>query len=116
MVNNMKQAYNISTELLHILNNYNNGDDDLYHVVVQKGNVGSRYLYALQLLNEGNNIYVFRGDKSYRSNFDKNSPVLRLIRKKKMILHITQQVVILKLGNMRMLIKMNGLLAPNPMI
>ena len=51
MVNNMKQAYNISTELLHILNNYNNGDDDLYH-----------------------------------------------------------------LGNMRMLIKMNGLLAPNPMI
>lgn len=47
MVNNMKQAYNISTELLHILNNYNNGDDDLYHVVVQKGNVGSRYLYAL---------------------------------------------------------------------
>ncbi len=37
MFNNMKQAYNISTELLHILNNYNNGDDDLYHVVVQKG-------------------------------------------------------------------------------
>ncbi|NRN98707.1 class III bacteriocin [Lactobacillus helveticus] len=83
MFNNMKQAYNISTESLHILNNYNNGDDDLYHVVVQKGNVGSRYLYALQLLNEGNNIYVFRGDKSYRSNFDKNSPVLRLIRKEK---------------------------------
>lgn len=43
----MKQAYNISTQLSYVLNNYNGSDDDLYHVVVQKGNVGSKYLYAL---------------------------------------------------------------------
>lgn len=53
--------------------------DDLYHVVVQKGNVGSSYVYALQLLHKGTNIYVFRGNRQKDVAFDKNNPVLRLI-------------------------------------
>lgn len=79
----MKSANNISVTLAYNLNHYKKGssdnDDDLYHVVVQKGNVGSRYVYALQLLHKGHNIYVFRGDRQSNVSFDKNNPVLRLI-------------------------------------
>lgn len=75
----MKNANNVTINLEYILNDYNNDDDDLYHVVVQKGNVGSTYVYALQLLHEGHNIYVFRGKRQKNVSFDKNNPVLRLI-------------------------------------
>ncbi|WP_338934772.1 helveticin J family class III bacteriocin [Lactobacillus helveticus] len=74
----MIPASNISANLEYRLNNYPS-DDDLYHVVVQKGNVGSKYVYALQLLHSGHNIYVFRGNRQTDVNFDKSNPVLRLI-------------------------------------
>lgn len=45
----------------------------------KKGNVGSTYVYALQLLHDGHNIYVFRGNRQQDVNFDKSNPVLRLI-------------------------------------
>lgn len=84
MFENVKKAYNISVGSdYYTLNDYENGDSDLYNVVVQKGNIGQKYIYALQLLNNGNNIYVFRGTKSSNSSFDKTGPVLRLIRKEK---------------------------------
>lgn len=79
----MIPASNVSANLEYNLNHYSdngiNNDDDLYHVVVQKGNVGSKYVYALQLLHQGHNIYVFRGNRQTDVNFDKNNPVLRLI-------------------------------------
>ncbi len=74
----MIPATDVSADVEYYLNNAGN-DDDLYHVVVQKGNVGSKYVYALQLLHDGHNIYVFRGNRQEDVSFDKNNPVLRLI-------------------------------------
>lgn len=59
----MVYASNVNVSLQYNLNDYDDGDDDLYHVVVQKGNVGSSYVYALQLLHSQHNIYVFRGSR-----------------------------------------------------
>ncbi|MGQ5709713.1 helveticin J family class III bacteriocin [Lactobacillus sp. PSON] len=75
---------NPNVSLAYNLNHYepnkpNGGDDDLYHVVVQKGNVGTSYVYALQLLHDGHNIYVFRGNRQTNVPFAKLDPVLRLI-------------------------------------
>lgn len=75
----MAYASNVNVSLQYNLNDYDDGDDDLYHVVVQKGNVGSSYVYALQLLHSQHNIYVFRGSRQKNVNFDKSNPVLRLI-------------------------------------
>ena len=77
----MTEINNANVSLEYNLNNYDdpNEVDDLYHVVVQKGNVGSSYVYALQLLHKGTNIYVFRGNRQKDVAFDKNNPVLRLI-------------------------------------
>lgn len=80
----MTKITNASVELAYNLNHYqpkekNDGDDDLYHVVVQKGYVGSSYVYALQMLHKGTNIYVLRGNKQKDVSFAKNDPVLRLI-------------------------------------
>ena len=72
-------VYESNVSLQYNLNDYDDGDDDLYHVVVQKGNVGSSYVYALQLLHSQHNIYVFRGSRQKNDNFDKLNPVLRLI-------------------------------------
>ena len=77
----MTEINNANVSLEYNLNNYDdpNEVDDLYHVVVQKGNVGSSYVYVLQLLHKGTNIYVFRGNRQKDVAFDKNNPVLRLI-------------------------------------
>lgn len=48
-------------------------------MVVQKGNVGSDNIYALPILHEGHNIYVFRGDRQKDVSFEKTKPILRLI-------------------------------------
>lgn len=43
MFENMKKAYNISVGSdYYTLNDYENGDSDLYNVVVQKGNIGQK--------------------------------------------------------------------------
>ncbi|GFP05279.1 hypothetical protein LMG22465_12920 [Lactobacillus helveticus] len=98
----MVYASNVNVSLQYNLNDYDDGDDDLYHVVVQKGNVGSSYVYALQLLHSQHNIYVFRGSRQKNVNFDKSNPVLRLISQDGYTAggH-TQMVAILKLGNMQ---------------
>lgn len=80
----MVRITNPNISLAYNLNHYQpslpgDGDDDLYHVVVQKGNVGESYVYALQLLHNGHNIYVFRGRRQTDVAFAKNDPVLRLI-------------------------------------
>lgn len=68
--------------LNNYLDNYNDGEEGLYKVVVQKGNVASNYVYAMQLLNNGSNPYVFRANKQLQVPFDK-TPVLRLIYNEK---------------------------------
>lgn len=75
----MKQATNINVQMQYLLNDESQKDTDLYKVVVQKGNVGSKYVYALQLLHSQHNIYVFRGLREEKVQFDKSNPVLRLI-------------------------------------
>lgn len=77
----MREINNANVELEYNLNNYDNPNekDDLYHVVVQKANIGPSYVYALQLLHDGTNIYVFRGNRQKNVEFDKNNPILRLI-------------------------------------
>lgn len=47
-------------------------------MVVQKANVGSKYVYALQMLHSGTNAYVFRGLREKDVAFAKTSPVVRL--------------------------------------
>lgn len=48
----------------------------LRRVVVQKGNVASRYIYAEQLWNSQQDIYVFRANKESYVPFNKNNPIL----------------------------------------
>lgn len=72
MFKDMKQANDILVRREYFLNDFYENEGNLYGVVVQKGNVGSTYLYALQLLNDQNNIYVFRGTKEYKSKFEKS--------------------------------------------
>lgn len=60
----------------YYLNDVDDGDDDLYHVVVQKGNVGSKYVYALQLRNSQQDIYVLRGLRETYVPFNKTDPVV----------------------------------------
>lgn len=64
-----KKSY-ASTTLMYTLDEYNNG---LYQNVVQKGNVGSKYCYALQLHGGKNGSnYVFRTPIQADMNFNKN--------------------------------------------
>lgn len=50
----------------------------LRRVVVQKGNVASRYVYAEQLWHSQRDVYVFRADKESYVPFNQNNPVLIL--------------------------------------
>lgn len=70
----MSWINNPSVSPAYYLNDAPDGDDDLWHVVVQKGNVGSKYVYALQLRDHGQNIYVSRGLRQTYVKFNKNNP------------------------------------------
>lgn len=56
----MKKIYDPSITLLHTLITGQKNKVGLYHNVVQKGNVGSTYIYALQ--HHGKDNYVFRAN------------------------------------------------------
>ncbi|TSO25569.1 helveticin J family class III bacteriocin [Lactobacillus sp. LL6] len=72
----MSQINNVNVSPAYYLNNVDDGDDDLWHVVVQKGNVGSKYVYALQLRNDQQDIYVSRGTRELYVPFNKYDPVV----------------------------------------
>ena len=78
----------------------------LHEVVVQKGNVGKTYNYALQLLKQGTDAVVYRArhGRDFVKGKGKNSNVERLyldgIHSVLKYFLIDNYVVILKLGNM----------------
>lgn len=72
----MTEINNVNVNPAYYLNNVDDGDDDLYHVVVQKGNVGSKYVYAMQLRNGQHDIYVLRGTRQLYVPFNKYDPVV----------------------------------------
>lgn len=63
---------NVKLSLLYELEN-------LHHVVVQAADVGSKYVYALQLLHKQNDIIVYRTEpEGKHAAFDENDPILYL--------------------------------------
>lgn len=65
----MQDATNISTKILSYFNN-------LEPRVVQKGNIGGYYSYALQLMRD--HTYVYRARNALRASFNTSRPVLNL--------------------------------------
>lgn len=53
--------------------------ENLHHVVVQASDVGSKYVYALQLLHKQTDTVVYRTDGgSKHAVFDENEPIVYL--------------------------------------
>ncbi|MEB3364697.1 helveticin J family class III bacteriocin [Lactobacillus sp. R2/2] len=102
----MRKVSSVTPSLKYELNG-------LHQVVVQKGNVATKYIYALQQLAKGTDTVVYRARKDgFNAQFTKGEKHFRLFLKGAK--RVVQQVLIHKLGNMLDLTAMvSGLLVQN---